>query len=67
MTALTPLFPRQPVPALEVPTVDGDVWRLADQRPGNFTMVVFYRGYHCPICSKYLGELEQLVLSRIIT
>ena len=59
MTQLTPLFPRQPGPSLEVPTVGGEVWRLADQRPGNFTMVVFYRGLHCPICSTYLGELER--------
>jgi len=24
-------------------------------------MVVFYRGLHCPICSKYLAELNKLV------
>ncbi|RME97991.1 MAG: AhpC/TSA family protein [Alphaproteobacteria bacterium] len=59
MTALTPLFPRQPVPALSVPTVGGETWTLADQSPENFTMIVFYRGYHCPICSKYLGDLER--------
>jgi len=23
-------------------------------------MVVFYRGLHCPICSKYVGELDKL-------
>lgn len=60
MSSLTPLFPRQPVPALEVPTVDGDTWRLAERTPANFTMVAFYRGLHCPICSRYLGELARL-------
>jgi len=53
------LKPRQPVPALEVDTLDGS-WSLADQSPENFTMIVFYRGLHCPICSKYIGELDKL-------
>lgn len=52
MSEITPLMPRQPVPALEVPTVGGGTWRLADQHPESFTMVVFYRGLHCPICSR---------------
>jgi peroxiredoxin len=53
------LKPRQPVPALEVETLGGS-WSLADQSPKNFTMIVFYRGLHCPICSKYIGELDKL-------
>jgi peroxiredoxin len=53
------LTPRQPVPALEVATLDHGTWRLADQRPEHFTMVVFYRGLHCPICSAYLGDLDR--------
>ncbi len=44
MTSINPLIPRQPVPALEVETVGGGTWRLADQSPENFTLVVFYRG-----------------------
>ncbi len=59
MTALSPLFPRQPVPALEVATVGGGHWCLAEQKPKNFTLVVFYRGLHCPICSRYMGDLEK--------
>lgn len=59
MSAITPLFPRQAVPALELPTVGGGNWSLADQNPENFTMVVVYRGLHCPICSMYLGDLNQ--------
>ena len=27
----------------------------------NFDLVVFYRGLHCPICAKYLMELERLM------
>ncbi len=59
MTSLKPLTPRQAVPTLEVPLVGGGTWRLADQSPENFTLVVFYRGLHCPLCARYLGELER--------
>ena len=54
------LKPRQPVPALEVQTLNGS-WSLADQKPENFTMIVFYRGLHCPICSKYVPEVDKLL------
>jgi peroxiredoxin len=53
------LIPRQPVPALEVGTLDRGTWRLTDQHPEHFTLVVFYRGLHCPICSAYLGDLDR--------
>ena len=54
------LKPRQPVPELDVSTLQGQ-WSLSEQAPENFTMIVFYRGLHCPICSKYLTELNKLV------
>lgn len=50
--------PGSTAPHLEVETVSSDRWRLADQSPENLTMVVFYRGLHCPICKTYLRELE---------
>ncbi len=59
MPAISSLIPRQPVPSLDVSTVGGGSWRLADQTPDNFTMIVFYRGLHCPICSMYLGDLNR--------
>ncbi|WP_425407331.1 peroxiredoxin-like family protein [Hwanghaeella sp.] len=52
------LYPRQQVPALEVPLVGGGTFNLAEEKPENFTMVVFYRGLHCPICSMYLADLH---------
>jgi peroxiredoxin len=59
MTSHTTIFPRQRVPDLSVPIVGGGTWALADQAPENFTMIVFYRGYHCPICSRYLADLDR--------
>jgi peroxiredoxin len=54
------LMPRQTVPALTVPTLaHGDFDLAADAAP-QFTLVVFYRGLHCPICLKYLLELGRL-------
>lgn len=58
MSPITPLMPRQPVPQLELPTLGGETWSLQQATPERFSMLVFYRGYHCPICSRYLGELE---------
>jgi peroxiredoxin len=52
------LMPRQPVPSLEVDTLEGARWKLSESKPQHFTMLVFYRGLHCPICRKYLGELN---------
>ena len=43
------ITPRTKTPDLEFETVDGNTWRLADQKPKNFTMIVAYRGLHCPI------------------
>ena len=54
------LMPRLPVPALKVPTLTHGDYSLADDAPGSFSLVVFYRGLHCPICLKYLLELGRL-------
>lgn len=55
------LIPRQPVPALNLPLVEGGRFDLAEQSAHRFTMLVFYRGLHCPICATYLKELEKRV------
>lgn len=54
------LLPRYPVPALNVPLVSGGRFVLGASPARAFDMVVFYRGLHCPICTKYLLELERL-------
>ncbi len=54
------LLPRYPVPALNVPLVTGGRFVLGALPPERFDLVVFYRGLHCPLCAKYLLELERL-------
>ena len=55
------LMPNKPVPVLELNLVGGGRFSLAAEKPQHFTMVVFYRGLHCPICRRYLSELEGLL------
>lgn len=59
MTTITPLIPRQLVPDFSVTTTAGDAWKLSAQSPENFTMIVVYRGLHCPICRTYLSDLQR--------
>ena len=53
--------PRERAPELAVDLVGGGRWRLSDQRPETFTMVVFYRGLHCPVCRAQLSELNRRI------
>jgi len=59
MTDLVTLFPRQPVPALKVPFAGGGTFDLGAEKPEHFTLVVFYRGLHCPICKLQLTDLQR--------
>lgn len=51
--------PRAKVPGLNLPTVGGGRFDLAAERPRSFTMLVFYRGLHCPLCRGYLRDLDR--------
>jgi peroxiredoxin len=52
------LAPGTQAPELTLQTVGGDGWSLREQEPDNFTMIVFYRGLHCPVCRTYLKQLH---------
>lgn len=54
------LMPRFPVPALNLPLTNGERFVLGANPGEKFDLLVFYRGLHCPICAKYLLELERL-------
>lgn len=51
------LKPGQKVPDLELPLTIDARFHLSKQEPEHFTMLVFYRGKHCPICKNYLETL----------
>ncbi len=54
------LIPRKKTPDLVVDTLSHGRFDLASDNAERFTLVTFYRGLHCPICAKYLKELERL-------
>jgi peroxiredoxin len=45
-------------PEIAVPAVGGGSLTLG--RGGGWQMVVVYRGKHCPLCRRYLGQLEAM-------
>ena len=51
--------PREKAPELEVQLVNGTTWKLSEQSPENFTLVLFYRGKHCPVCKSQLEDLQK--------
>jgi peroxiredoxin len=55
------LIPGDIAPALVVETLSGTPYDLSLKRPDRFSLVCFYRGLHCPVCSNYLRELERLM------
>ena len=55
-----PLMPREAVPALDLPLTTGGRYTLGAAPGAAFDLLVVYRGLHCPICTKYLLELERL-------
>lgn len=52
------LIPRQPVPAISLPLAGGGRWALPDPTRAEFTVAVFYRGLHCPICRTQLQDMQ---------
>ena len=59
VTAAHGVRPRQAAPALTVPLLRGGAFSLDEQKPDAFTMVVFFRGLHCPVCRAQLSELNR--------
>lgn len=52
------LMPRRTTPELTLPTLDGAGFDLAAGTGDRGTVLCFYRGLHCPLCVRYLAELE---------
>lgn len=52
------IVPRRSAPELTIETLDEGRFTLSERSPRAFTMLVFYRGLHCPVCRTYLSELH---------
>jgi len=55
------LTPGRPAPALGFETVAHGRCEIGASDRGNGTLVVFYRGAHCPICRNQLKELDDQI------
>jgi len=53
--------PREKAPQIHINLVNDTKWRLEEQTPENFTMIIFYRGKHCPICKKQLEQVQKKI------
>lgn len=59
------LIPAQTAPTLSLSLTGGgstDDLTLGSGADGWFTLVVFFRGLHCPVCRKQLSELQRRLL-----
>lgn len=55
------LTPRQKTPDLTLPLLGGGTFDLSREASERGTLIIVYRGLHCPICVKYLKDLETKV------
>ncbi|ADY30653.1 MULTISPECIES: peroxiredoxin-like family protein [Cellulophaga] len=51
--------PREKAPELSIKLVNDSTWKLSEQSPENFTLILFYRGKHCPVCQKQLEQMQK--------
>ncbi len=52
------LTPGNPAPSLKIETVGHGTFDLERDAGENGTLVIQYRGLHCPICIRQMGEVE---------
>ncbi|WP_299733832.1 peroxiredoxin-like family protein [uncultured Tateyamaria sp.] len=56
--------PGKVFPVIEVPSLGGGNIRLGEASDGyDWQLIIVYRGKHCPICTRYLRELDETVQS----
>lgn len=51
------VLPRTQVPELSVETLNGETWNVHQQ--DGYSVIFFYRGYHCPICRSQLRDIDR--------
>jgi len=52
---------RHAAPEMSFPLIAGGTWTLSERNPESMSMVVAYRGLHCPMCRNYLKELNEQI------
>jgi len=49
-----------PFPTITLKTISNDTVVLGRPAPQRWQMLVMYRGLHCPICKKYLSQINDM-------
>lgn len=57
---MTPLKPADPFPPISFNLISGENRQLGAS-PGRWTLLIVYRGDHCPRCKTYVKKLHELV------
>ena len=52
------LIPGEKTPSLALETLNNNLWSISDNINKSKSMIVFYRGLHCPVCSEFLKLLD---------
>jgi peroxiredoxin len=50
--------PKEQVPSLELDLINDTQWVMEKQDPDKYSLLIFYRGMHCPICKKQLETVK---------
>lgn len=50
----------KPFPTIWLQTLSGKSLALGQPPQGKWQLLVIYRGLHCPICKKYLGQINDM-------
>jgi peroxiredoxin len=56
---MTVVYPNDFAPGLSFQLLSGETFNLSNRNPQNFTIVIFYRGAHCPLCLNHIKEIEE--------
>ena len=56
------LLPGKKVPYLQLDTIEGLTWSTDDHLNKKNSMIIFYRGLHCPVCSIFLKQVDNQLL-----
>jgi peroxiredoxin len=55
---MTVVYPDDIAPELSFSLLSGETYDISQRNPKNYTIVIFYRGAHCPLCMNHIKEIE---------
>ena len=56
------IIPGQKTPSLILDTIDNKEWSLESNFNRTKSLIIFYRGLHCPVCSDFLKLIDTQIL-----